>query len=120
MSGKRCCPLAYRGPTITAKPARVSPPEEGACRSLARQLRTGKRVGFEGAMEGDGRGEQSAHLVAIDRVAPAGVTRVAIARSVFFLCCQTSGFLSICSGRLLHGAHAKAQGRHATHIGPWW
>ena len=35
-------------------------------------------------MEGDGRGEQSAHLVAIDRVAPAGVTRVAIARSVFF------------------------------------
>ena len=59
---------------------------------------------------------------AIDRVAPAGVTRVAIARPVFFVCCQTSGFLSICSGRLccmVHMPRRKAKG-DTYWTPPWW
>ena len=72
-------------------------------------------------MEGDGRGEQSAHLVAIDRVAPAGVTRVAIARSVFF-CVLSDKWISLYLQWAL-AAWCTCQGAratHATHIGPWW
>ena len=65
-------------------------------------------------MEGDGRGEQSAHLVAIDRVAPAGVTRVAIARSVFFCAVRQVDFSLSAVGAccMVHMPRRKGDTRH--------
>ena len=68
-------------------------------------------------MEGDGRGEQSAHLVAIDRVAPAGVTRVAIARSVFF-CVLSDKWISLYLQWAL-AAWCTCQGARATRDTYW-